>query len=868
MDRFGWSDRVEEAITLAFRRKGVREEYRFCGPVYVLDQDGRSLALVPRAELGQALDLTRVPVITIGGKRKRHHDRILDFLEKNPGFQGAFLTFPGSGNWDMGEGMIVVTSREILSGQRVSGGRPEVQLTNHRWLRNGRYIADRCRMLHGKVIETIEAELEQEPGLEKIAQAIIAGDVDHPLCEICRPILNELFELERRRVLLSGEEVRSVSALISDTLVAKFQAAGVRFVRDIPDDLTITVVEIAPELVAQAETLGTIEIPGLGRRLTQRLKRFMSETLVVELTAEEIRQVTAWPFPDISPVVREFGDTFSQADSVDRILREATEAERWQRLQEWLADQWVRHCRCDSYPKEVAVADPREAEPPVLAPVVWCVGLFDNAQHIAYPALVQGGARQANPSGWSIRWFDDPDEASRIDKEGRHKTASLVEGVRLERELVASAVPTAELPIPLPSAFAPFVTTLPEVMRRLGFKDGQFRIEGDGPTIVCVEPEESYFSELRGYSVVLRSAKYATRWWRKEGEVIVVFANTTISRLLYDSVIYYEPSVASQLGVTKEKIQDAQDWLAGECKKAEEAYHSSVHAFIERLQGFLAFASLSAEARQKVFGLPDGLDIPESDVKYLCQEWAKAETLAHWVESGEILTNWGGPVRRGSANSYDCWVVSPDGSLRDPDQGFKGWRLIGAAEIAISWRKMGSSADHECVVAHAPAAFTSEQLATVRRIEREIGAPEGAFGLDLVINRRNVAQLAAIREAAAQILRQVPEFDYYKSVSPNGVDLLHANLPTGYDDVEGMLSPTSCNGRAAFVIRSLPVASGVMEIVKYDKFGRDNYSLRWRALREEEVVVELESAPVDAKPLDRQGLGSAVDALRAKFGKK
>jgi hypothetical protein len=248
-------------------------------------------------------------------------------------------------------------------------------------------------------------------------------------------------------------------------------------------------------------------------------------------------------------------------------------------------------------------------------------------------------------------------------------------------------------------------------------------------------------------------------------------------------------------------------------------------------------------------------------------------------KSGEILVGFTTWHRRGGASNLgDGWVIRPDGSVREADHrnvarngdGDFVWSLVTTEELALSWGKSNSSADHECVVEHAPAVLTPEQLATVRRIEVEIKAPEGAFGLDPEINARNAERFAAIREVASRILQQVPEFGYYQVAGSNGVGLLHANLPAGYDDRTGTLSPVACNAREAWVLYSLPAASGVVEIVKYDKFGTDNYSLRWRPLREDEVIQEPETpvVPGETKPLDGSELGSAIDALRAKFGKK
>jgi hypothetical protein len=118
---FGWGDPIESPIVMTYRRKGEKCQHEFRGPVGVLGEDRKSITWLRREELPLSdgrLDLMKVPVVGIGGKRKRQPGRALSFLEENPSFQGALLLYPGTGNWDLGEGMLFVTSREILEGKR------------------------------------------------------------------------------------------------------------------------------------------------------------------------------------------------------------------------------------------------------------------------------------------------------------------------------------------------------------------------------------------------------------------------------------------------------------------------------------------------------------------------------------------------------------------------------------------------------------------------------------------------------------------------------------------------------------------------------------------------------------------------------
>ncbi|HEY4493818.1 MAG TPA: hypothetical protein VJB95_00055 [Candidatus Paceibacterota bacterium] len=451
-DQFGWSDPVQSKIVLAYRRKGARQEHDFHGVVYILGEDKKKLTPVPRAEIGERLDLTQVPVVGIGGKRKAQHGRIVDFLANNAGFEGAFLTYPGTGNWDLGEGMVVITSREILSGKRVSGGRPEVQLVNYRWLRDGRYVADRAQLLHGKVLKVLETELEQEPGAEKISAEMIRGafwaSFKHRLCEECDALTRKLTELEGRRVLLSGEKTRDMVALVRENVTVKLQAANVRFVREIPADLTVTAEEIAPELVAGMDTLGTIEVPGLGRRLPKKQHAsfgFGDEVPTVELSIGEFRMVEAWPLVKVYPVLTELGYARDQLDYGLRSAVEMPEAERLEKVREFFAERWTKIQRSQNFPKESKVGSPREADLPATPePVEWGYDLITGATFTAYAALRKSGGYAEH---WEFQWIESPEDAAKADAEARQEAESYITARRLESELTADVVSK-----PLPAA--------------------------------------------------------------------------------------------------------------------------------------------------------------------------------------------------------------------------------------------------------------------------------------------------------------------------------------------------------------------------------------------------------------------------------
>lgn len=109
-----------------------------------------------------------------------------------------------------------------------------------------------------------------------------------------------------------------------------------------------------------------------------------------------------------------------------------------------------------------------------------------------------------------------------------------------------------------------------------------------------------------------------------------------------------------------------------------------------------------------------------------------AKELKAKIEQGEILTDFGGHFRvMGATGNAQYWVIRPDGSQREPDEvsyrkrytseGEKNWCLVGLEELAISWFKANTAADHEFVVNKLPVGeCTPEQLETVVRLEQEL----------------------------------------------------------------------------------------------------------------------------------------------------
>ncbi|NCU44154.1 hypothetical protein EOM71_00555 [Candidatus Falkowbacteria bacterium] len=108
------------------------------------------------------------------------------------------------------------------------------------------------------------------------------------------------------------------------------------------------------------------------------------------------------------------------------------------------------------------------------------------------------------------------------------------------------------------------------------------------------------------------------------------------------------------------------------------------------------------------------------------------KALEQRQNSGEVIVYFGGHFRTmGATHNAQYWVIRADGTEREPDEvnyrkrytfeGEKSWRLVGPEELAISWFKAYTAADHEFIVNKVPqGGCTLEQLMTVKRLEAEI----------------------------------------------------------------------------------------------------------------------------------------------------
>lgn len=191
------------------------------------------------------------------------------------------------------------------------------------------------------------------------------------------------------------------------------------------------------------------------------------------------------------------------------------------------------------------------------------------------------------------------------------------------------------------------------------------------------------------------------------------------------------PAIATMASC--EVVHQVRAQLAERRDQAAAAYCGAVTKFATSLMAESAFASLTTFVRSQISNLrhitnPERIKI---DLDALTAAWRVAVSLHTQVESGAILTHFGGHYRNGGATGQvDYWVIRPDGSLRTPttlayrkrpSEGEKGWFVVAPGELAITWEKGSTAGEHVCSVSKLPLdGCTDAQFEAVEEIERQL----------------------------------------------------------------------------------------------------------------------------------------------------
>lgn len=498
----------------------------------------------------------------------------------------------------------------------------------------------------------------------------------------------------------------------------------------------------------------TLDIPGIGPRPLIEVRTDFGErhAFVAMLTPEEVRDITAWPSDTVYPWIPEIGDGFRSIEAPDgRDALGAPASDRWTKLCDWLND-LLRDQRHVRYPENQPVADPHDADPPATPdPVVWHRDLRTGAEHVAYAALrhdVRTMKGRTTDRGWSIAWFDNAEEAASIDAEARREASSFRTAREIESQLT-SGVEAADLEIP-PDWERP-VFQPAAVLEYAGFSPAQYHLRNDIDAWSWTSGGGSEESPDGRIDRIPMEYHAALARQRKDGTWDIgstAFADDRHAGLgLLEGCSIRAPNykdsawaqaALEKMGVSVARIADIKTHFEQLIETARQTHADRVRQWTRALTERPAFHHLPLEVQQKIRALDTTLDesawtgkrIPFRE--QLPIEWAKAEDLLRHESAGETLTNWGGHFRRmGGTGNADFWVVRPDGTLRDADaityrksyktEGVKQWRIVGPDELAITWSKEHTAADHECSVTKPPVGgYTAAQREAVARIANEI----------------------------------------------------------------------------------------------------------------------------------------------------
>ncbi len=238
---------------------------------------------------------------------------------------------------------------------------------------------------------------------------------------------------------------------------------------------------------------------------------------------------------------------------------------------------------------------------------------------------------------------------------------------------------------------------------------------------------------------------------RATGELVRIGQESVVLNLGWDGKDYHESTIGgSWVKLEKDKQVRKLDGEEAEKRKQirTEAEELKDKAILATKQSHFELAEATLRRQVQEIAQESGFDTMSTEgwydsltswvekAKAVVEKWqateAELKTLEERKSSGEVLVDFGGHFRvMGATGNAQYWVIMPDGSERDPDEveyrkrytseGSKKWRLVGPGELAISWFKAYTAADHEFVVDKLPeGGCTAEQLVTVERLEREI----------------------------------------------------------------------------------------------------------------------------------------------------
>lgn len=274
-------------ITISYKKKGkVVGPFDFGGRAWTLEDGKAKIASSAEIETSPLFkdghfDLTGIPVISISVKKMRAVFGDLDGKGKFHEFQGAFHFFGYDEAMAFHDGELVFTSSAVLAGtEKINQHRLVEAWTAPRW-EGGYLVRDRVwqthygqnvriikRSVHHRDLEALVGHVSHHVGYH--ANYVFESDA----LKCGGPMAAELHkagQLWRRKYILCQYENRQVPKIpFVDSLKAvlrqEFGNMGIHHLAEIPAGFSVSLERVMPALWAERDTVGTLEVPGVGRK--------------------------------------------------------------------------------------------------------------------------------------------------------------------------------------------------------------------------------------------------------------------------------------------------------------------------------------------------------------------------------------------------------------------------------------------------------------------------------------------------------------------------------------------------------------------------------------------------------------------------
>lgn len=452
---------------------------------------------------------------------------------------------------------------------------------------------------------------------------------------------------------------------------------------------------------------------------------------MVELSFEEIKKVTEWPYNDVAFEVTEITQLSSSGyerehmkSTTLRNLLSSEEEGCWQKILEYFQERWIEVQRDRNYPKDEQTVDAHFFDLPTgLKPFNWGYNFMTGEKFYAYPTvehIVYAPKGFLIDKGWWIKWFDFAEEAKRVDFNTREEARSYARSREIAESLRATEM--SPCPFDIPEKYQEEILSQEYIMSLTGLTPDKYIIEKDiefwwnhGDSGYR-DPDDGW---VLGYPPSASCVK-------KEGEIFHI--GTLAFSSLFEKIFcksYYYHNLYSEglfclLELSKEKVDEIKNILNQRKEDRLNQYKILVESTKERIINSKEFKFFPKSLQSQICDEYSSLSSLRDDI---LNAWSQA---SHLLSKDNFLVNWGGHFRMmGAANNEDYFVVSYDGLIRQADsisyrkayrsEGEKLWNFVGENETALYYNQYNG-----LKVVKAPTEYTEIQKQSIEQIKKDL----------------------------------------------------------------------------------------------------------------------------------------------------